>query len=623
MGIYNSYDPAHKTPFGAAATNETITFTLHLPQEWANTNPVLRLWDLHHESDPLILPLARLDDTRWQCRFTPTHPALYAYDFALGDRGILRRSEDGESILNSHAERWQLTVYDAAMRCPAFLGGGVMYQIFPDRFCASNKQKQTIPTDRLLRSDWEGIPLWRPDDQGEVTNRDYFGGDLDGIRQKLPYLASLGVTVLYLNPIFEAHSNHRYNTANYANIDPMLGNETDFRTLCAAAKEHGIHILLDGVFSHTGSDSLYFNKEKRYGDGGAFHDPGSPYRVWYCFHDDPQQYDCWWGFSTLPNVNEEEPSYLEFICGENGILRKWLAAGASGFRLDVADELPDGFLDRLRECVKGFSPDAAIIGEVWEDASNKVSYGVRRRYLLGRQLDSVMNYPFMYAILDYIRWGSHRRLYNTIMQILEHYPPPVIRALMNSLSTHDTVRAITALAGPLMENHDREWQEQNHILSPKQYSHGCGLFKLACVLQFGLPGMPCIYYGDEAGMCGYKDPFNRCGYPWGNENTSLIEFLRTLGMVRQHYPLADATFLPLKFTPEICSFVRQGKNFTLLFAVNRTHQTQILPLPSGYSARRCPALTGTYTDGVLGPYSGVVMELEHGKHLESYSFKNS
>ena len=171
---------------------------------------------------------------------------------------------------------------------------------------------------------------------------DYFGGDLPGITEKLPELAALGVGVLYLNPIFEAHSNHRYNTADYLRIDPLLGTEQDFITLCQRAHEHGIKIILDGVFNHTGSDSLYFNKEGRYGPGGAYRDPHSPYRSWYCWKDAAaNMYESWWDFQSLPKLNSRDESWREFLCGENGIVRHWLRLGADGWRLDVVDEYPD------------------------------------------------------------------------------------------------------------------------------------------------------------------------------------------------------------------------------------------------------------------------------------------
>ena len=613
--IYDSRDSACKQPFGAVATRQTASFAVHLPKTLPADRVFLRMlemdkWDQFTDY-PMDFFAADVLTNSYRCTFLSERAALYMYHFWVraGDEEVTVKKGLGNYGILGDGELWQLTVYDENMRPPVCLREGVMYQIFPDRFYSSGEPKRGVPEDRVLRGDWGGVPEWRPNRYGEVTNSDYFCGDLAGIARKLDYLKELGVTVLYLNPIFEAQSNHRYNTADYRSVDPLLGTNEEFRLLCRRAKEKGIAVILDGVFSHTGSDSIYFNREGRYGKGGAYNDPGSPYVRWYRFHKYPGDYESWWDFLTLPNVEETEPSYLEFICGEDGVLRQWLRMGASGFRLDVADELPDLFLDRLRQAVKAENPDAAVIGEVWEDASNKVSYGVRRRYLLGGQLDSVMNYPFKDALLNYIRHGGGAHFYDTEMQILENYPPAVIPALMNSLSTHDTPRAITVLAGDYLDDHDRAWQEAHHNLSEEQYDHGKRLLLLASVLQFGLPGMPCIYYGDEAGLCGYKDPFNRTCYPWGSEDAELLEGMRALGRVRTEHPVfSTAEFLPITFDDSLCAFARSAGDLRLVFAVNRGGKERVLPLLAETDAEelyRC----GDCGDGVLGPYSGVVLRL--------------
>ncbi|MEG1850078.1 MAG: glycoside hydrolase family 13 protein, partial [Oscillospiraceae bacterium] len=410
---------------------------------------------------------------------------------------------------------------------------------------------------------------------------DYFGGDLEGIREKLPYLEGLGVTALYLNPIFEAHSNHRYNTANYEKIDPLLGTEADFRALCADARAHGIAVVLDGVFSHTGSDSVYMNREGRYGERvGAARDPESPYRAWFSFEHYPDRYKCWWNFATLPEVRETEPSYLEYIAGQGGIIDRWMEAGAAGWRLDVADELPDAALDVLCAAMRRNHPDAPIIGEVWEDASNKSAYGTRRRYLLGRQLSSVMNYPLTDAILAFVRDGDAYSLFYTLLTQMENYPPPVLHALMNPLSTHDIERAVTRLAAPSCAGAGRDWQQAHNTLSPAQLARGKTLLRLASVLQYTLPGCPCLYYGDEAGMFGYKDPFNRGCYPWGGEDAALVDFFRTLGGLRRRVScLTDGSFSLVRMSDEVFAFVRRNAKESLYVAVNRSAVPCTPPLP--------------------------------------------
>ena len=418
-----------------------------------------------------------------------------------------------------------------------------------------------------------------------MTNSDFFGGDLKGVREKLPYLKKLGVTCLYFNPIFESHSNHRYDTADYSKIDPQLGTEQDFSELCAAAKELGIWVILDGVFSHTGSDSVYFNREGRYPEPGAYQSQETPYSSWYSFRSWPDSYDCWWNFDTLPNVRETDPSYNSYINGEAGIVRKWLRAGASGWRLDVADELPDEFIDRLAETAKAEKPDALVLGEVWEDASNKSAYGVRRRYLLGNQLDSVMNYPFRDAIFGFLLGNDPRHFAEIVENLVENYPAQCLHLLMNHIGTHDTERALTVLGGEPSGGRGREWQSAQR-LSAEQRELGKRRLKLASLIQYLLPGVPCLYYGDEAGMEGYRDPFNRACYPWGREDQELLRWYETLGALRagQKAILSHGGYRTLLADGNLLAFERfaivGNKRESLVLLVNRSDCSQnIPPLP--------------------------------------------
>ncbi|MCL2579041.1 MAG: glycoside hydrolase family 13 protein [Oscillospiraceae bacterium] len=610
---FDSRDPACKAPFGAVKAGEEVKFSVHLPKGMTCTACRLKLFPADG-GEMVVLPMGMTGGdykhNRYTAAFVGEIPAVWFYHFELDDgysTQTLTRGPGNAAVLGGW-EGWQLTVYKADMHTPAALREGIIYQIFPDRFCNSGQPKENVPDDRILRHDWDGLPEWRPNELGKVLNNDFFGGDLKGITQKLDYLRELGVTCIYLNPIFEAHSNHRYDTADYKKIDPILGSEADFSALTAAAKERGIAVILDGVFSHTGADSVYFNRSGRYGEGGAYRDRESEYASWFRFKDWPDDYESWWGFITLPNVEETEPSYIEFIAGEDGVAQKWLNLGASGFRLDVADELPDVFLDALYARVKAHSPDNAVIGEVWEDASHKIAYGYRRHYLLGWQMDSVMNYPFKDALLHYIRYGGGEGFLNTVMGIVENYPPPVLAGLMNSLSTHDTERAITALGGEHVSSHGREWQHERQTLSCEQYKRGRDLFALAAIIQYGLPGMPCLYYGDEAGMAGYKDPFNRACYPWGSEDRDLVVFFKNLGQIRLNNPIfTQADFTPITFSNEVCSFVRRGGEVEVLFAVNRGDGFKHLTLPAGFETAQAAATYGQYSQGVLSPYSGVVL----------------
>ena len=396
-------------------------------------------------------------------------------------------------------EYWELhfyattPVYDENFSTPNFLKGGIMYQIFPDRFFNSKTPKKNVPKSRVMR-EWGDTPFWKEEQMNGIWNNDYFGGDLKGIEKKLSYIADLGVTCIYLNPIFESHSNHRYDTADYEKIDSLLGDENDLKNLCKVAKEkYGISIILDGVFSHTGCDSRYFNMYSHYDDIGAYNSKESPYFSWYKFINWPDEYHSWWGIKLLPEVIEEDEGYRNYICGENGILKKWLRCGIAGYRLDVADELPDIFLDDLRKSVKS------------EDATNKFAYGQRRKYLLGEELDSVMNYPFADAILNFVRYANGNAFFNAVLSIIENYPPQVLNVLMNHIGTHDTERAITRLAGENPDGHDRAWQFEHNTLSEFDYLKGISMMKIASLIQFTLPGVPSIYYGDEIGMQGMRN----------------------------------------------------------------------------------------------------------------------
>lgn len=582
--MFCSRDPLYKDPVGAVEEGAAVHFRVTLPRE-LRCSAVYLIVEQEgvgvQVSDLFWCGMNGDDHEWWECHFTPAAPGLFFYHFELRtQRGVQRlsRGESARAVFGG-MERWQMTVYAHTLSTPDWLAGGLLYQIFPDRFASSGEAKTGVPADRVLRQDWGGEPAWRPNAQGKVTNSDFFGGDLKGIIQKLPYLRSLGVTCLYCNPVFESHSNHRYNTADYSKIDPLLGNEEDFRQLCAEAGKLGIRVLLDGVFSHTGSDSIYFNREGRYPAEGAYNSPRSPYYQWYSFRSWPTDYDCWWNFDTLPNVRETEPGYLEYMTGENGIVRKWLRLGAAGWRLDVADELPDAFLDALHRAARAEKPDAFVLGEVWEDASTKSAYGVRRRYLLGGQLDSVMNYPFRDAILGYLLGGDPAAFVECVESIVENYPPQCLHLLMNHIGTHDTERALTVLGGEPAGSRGREWQSQQH-LSPQQRELGKKRLKLATLLQYLLPGVPCVYYGDEAGMAGYRDPFNRVCYPWGREDEDMLDWYRTLGSLRteQKDILARGEYRTLLAQGDLLAFGRanlvNGEEQSLVLVVNRSDREQ-------------------------------------------------
>lgn len=579
--IYDSWEIKYKSIFGAVRQYSTCRFTIRLPKDVRpDFPPVIVLFRTGFKERFLNMNIIEEEEDciAYSVDYTPRYSDVHYYYFAYtlgGTRHYIKKVGCHYGSIEG-GDLFQLTIYAEDYKTPDFLKGGVMYQIFPDRFCKSGRVHENVPSDRVIRDDWGGTPYYKPDQNGHVWNNDYFGGDFAGIQSKLPYLHDLGVTCIYLNPIFESHENHHYNTANYMNADPLLGTNDEFEELCKEADKYDIAIILDGVFSHTGADSIYFNKFNRYDSVGAYNSKDSEFYSWYSFINYPDVYEAWWGIDTLPNVNENNEDYTDYICGDDGVLHYWLSKGASGYRLDVADELPDQFLNNLRRSVKKFDKDKIIIGEVWEDASTKESYGVRRRYLLGSQLDSVMNYPFRSAILDYIRYGDCAKLENSVMTIIENYPQPTIDVLMNSLSTHDIERAINVLGGESCDDKSKDWMAER-MLTPEQYANGKNLLKAAMAMQFFLPGVPCIYYGDEAGVQGYKDPFNRRCYPWGSEDTELIGYVKELSRVRASIPtLKHGRLYFIYRTDKVIGFSRTGEKKDYIFFINRTGETVYL-----------------------------------------------
>lgn len=415
-------------------------------------------------------------------------------------------------------EQFQITVYEADYETPDWFKHGIAYQIFPDRFFNGNPDGTFLgDRDDIIKRKWGEMPFYKAEQfGGEYKSNDFFGGNLDGIIAKLPYLEDLGITVIYLNPIFKAASNHKYDTGSYEEIDPMFGDEETFVRLCDTAKKHGIRIILDGVFNHTGDDSRYFNKYSRYDSVGAYQSKDSPYYEWFRFSDFPDDYESWWGMTTLPQVDEESESFREYIItGENSIVKKWIRLGASGWRLDVVDELPDFFVEELRGAVKEVNPDAVVIGEVWEDASNKLAYGERRKYFMGRELDSVMNYPLRNALIDMALCRIDSQVFDRrIMSLKENYPTPAYLSLLNITSSHDVERIVTLMGGAATRYEVTRDEQAGFRLTGEELKVARERTKLIMGMVMTMPGVPCIFYGDELGVQGYGDPFCRSCFPW-------------------------------------------------------------------------------------------------------------
>ncbi len=468
-------------------------------------------------------------------QFSIPCPGLFFYYFVIDTQGgSFRLFKQGDDTNMEAGDLWQLSCIPADFTTPDWAKGATIYQVFPDRFYASGQADLTGKLKPYtIHENWYDEVDWKPTPDGQVLNNDFFGGNFRGITEKMDYIAGLGVTILYLNPISKSFSSHRYDTGDYKTPDPLLGTEADFAALCDAAHERGIRVILDGVYSHTGSNSLYFNREGAFPSVGAYNSKESPYYSWYTFYNWPNVYHSWWDFDTLPTVNKMDPAFVRYIItDEDSVLAHWLRLGADGYRLDVADELPDEFIRLLRSRIKALKPDALLLGEVWEDASNKSAYGKRRTYFTGGELDSVMNYPLRTAILNFVKnLDGGRGFKETVMSILENYPPQVAACNMNLLGTHDTPRILTALVDDF--DGSREEKARRH-LSRNQLPVATERLLMASFLQYTLPGSPSLYYADEAGMEGYRDPFNRRTYPWGREDPELLAHFRRLGQLRKN-----------------------------------------------------------------------------------------
>jgi glycosidase len=521
--LHDSSQDLFRDPVGAVSTGTSVTIRFR-----ARLENVSSVYLCLYRKDFREEHVMRHTGDYWEVNIkAPAVPDVYWYYFTVNIGGKIcyygaqgSRTGGIGCVYSDHPPSYQITVYHAGFDVPEWFQKSVMYQIFPDRFrrSADRTAKKGIEYHHSkgrkihYHEKWEEKPLFGPlPGEKDYNPCDYFGGTLKGIEESLAYLHGLGVSVLYLNPVFEAASNHRYNTADYFSIDPVLGSEADLKSLCRKAADMDIRIILDGVFSHTGSDSIYFNREGNYKVLGAANSRESQYYPWYTFERYPDKYRCWWGFTSLPEVNEYEPAWQQFvITDEDSVIRHWLKAGAKGYRLDVADELPDEVLAMIYRNARQTDPEAVMIGEVWEDATTKYSYGAKRHYALGGMLDSVTNYPLRNALVGFLNGRANAEdLKNFLVDQAANYPLPMYYALTNLLSSHDIERVRTALSARIDPHELSREQQASFVISDDQNKKGSQRQRLAAILQYCLPGVPCIYYGDERGMNGFLDPFNR------------------------------------------------------------------------------------------------------------------
>lgn len=562
---YNSWVESFKKPFGALELGEKLNLNVT-----ARDN-VKDVWLIVEADEKYIeeIPMKKIQNNIFNlAEYYLAELNIYFYYFKTQEeingnietRYYGKNHENGECrvYLNlNDINKYQITV-SKAIKSPKWFKEGVLYHIFVDRFNKVGKINN-LKKNSFIYANWEDTPMYIKNSDNEVVRWDFYGGNLKGIINKLSYLKNLGISIIYLSPIFESQSNHKYDTGDYKKIDPMFGDEETFKKLIKECNKKGISIILDGVFSHTGDDSIYFNKYGNYDSLGAYQSIESPYIQWYKFKNHPEEYDCWWGVKSLPNVGEMEKSYIDYIIKDkDSVIKKWMNYGVKGWRLDVVDELPTQFIEELKSETLEIDEESILIGEVWEDASNKVSYEERRKYLLGNQLNGVTGYVFKNILIDFL---THKidsiDAYNKFMTVKENYPKEAFKSNLNLIGTHDTRRIITEL------NEDKD------------------LFKLAVAIQMTFEGVPYIYYGDEAGLVGEKDPDNRRTYPWKNEDRDILNFYKDITKYRNTNKTlikGDTKFLKLENT-NVFGYIRYIESeYTdgILILINRSESEEYI-----------------------------------------------
>ena len=472
---------------------------------------------------------------------------------------------------------------------PSWVKGKIMYHIFVDRFRKSNNNLLVPISNRNIHYSFDEDMIIGPDSKG-IWNNDFYGGNLEGIMESLPYIKSLGVSIIYLSPIVLSQSNHRYDASDYSVVDTYVGSNDDLKRLCDKAHSMDIKIVLDAVFNHTGNDSKYFNQYGNFNELGAYQSDKSKYYSFYRKHyyNNNTYFDYWWGMKNLPVCDSNSLEWQEYICGTGGIIDLWFSLGIDGLRLDVADELSDDFIYEIRNAVKRNKSDGFILGEVWKNPMR-----MNRGYLSsGRGMDSVMNYPLADSLIRYFKYSDVYKLSDVLKQIVNEYPDDTINSLMNFTSTHDISRAINIFSSNEfnyygewawdLNNNDRNWQKE-YKLTDKQYKYGKSMYKAYVYSLVFLPGILSIFYGDEAGLQGMGNLANRKPFPWNSYDYDMLDYFKYIGNVRNKETfLCDAKLNVIDINNNYFMFERYSKDESALITINRSYNSLNVKYPNVY-----------------------------------------
>ena len=541
--------------------------------------------------------------------------AIYHYYFSFtannNQKYISNNHEEARDFLNTD----DINKISINYKTPDWAKGKIMYHIFLDRFYRGSKEKPQDMDNRIVYDSFDDNNLIPKTENGE-WNIDFYGGDLKGIEEKLDYIKSLGVSIIYISPIVKSQSNHRYDTGDYEIVDPYAGTNEDLKSLCNKAHEKGIKIILDAVFNHTGNDSKYFNEYGNYPNIGAFQSKESIYYPFYKKHENNGQiyFDYWWGMPNLPECDGNNKNWQEYIYGIDGVIDKWFKLGIDGLRLDVADCLTDEFIEGIRKAVKRNKEDGLIIGEVWKNPMR-----MNRSYIeSGKAMDSVMNYPLMDALIRYYKYSDVNKLREILKEINNEYPKETIDVLMNFTSTHDISRAINIFASHEFNRNsewawnlyreDLEWAK-SYSLTKEEYENAKNIYKSYLFTLTFMPGILSIFYGDEAGIEGMGNLMNRKPFPWKKGDKDLINYFQLIGNIRKKEKfLETANFEIIDIDNNSIEFLREKDKESAFIKVSRTEEIITYKIPTCFeSPDRIYSLKES-NENEITPYGGIVLK---------------